>query len=768
MGEELTRSLTMLAERGVPRGAAEVLDGARRIAGRGSVSGRPGWRRGMAVAFGAAAVVLLLVGAVILFVRPFSAEEPAPIVTEPPAVTTTVSPGTESAGLFNDVRDLAFAPDGQLWAVTSAGLVRWDIATSTPVTFGEQDGVPSSNVTALDIAPDGTVWIAGNDWIGRYDGSWQVFSPANVPELDSQLGFDLVVDRNGVVWVIEGSEYLLRFDGSWTAVAPSAGERIDPLTGGEDLATAPDGTLWVSTTNKGVVAFDGTTWQRYTEDDGAPQGPSNVAVAPDGSIWFGSGRSDTPGRGIARFDGSTWTVFTVDDGLLSNGGSVVAAPDGTVWVVHHEIGPKGLSRFDGSTWATYPDLDENLDEGVRGAAAGDGSLWLSGASGIVGFDGTDTTLLVVPPELAPQRLPAITLTPAADQVPVRVSTIIGALEFTTMQFPVGHGLGQLAGTRHGPVAIDSFTTLRWSTDGVTWGAILPTVDPWRITTANEGFIVHGEELARYAWDGSRWTGVSIVDLPGAVRYIALGPRGTVAVSETGISFSTEPTVYYSTNGVSFAPAEAGPNRELLTTDKASCVQSGSSSYSEPPQFHIGPVMASEAGFVVLTPAHPDNWSRTPICEPLLWFSEDGNRWELLSSQSPFGEGAIVHNIAEHAGRFVAIGATRDPEGDPEGAVWFSDDGVYWQRADVELESAEGIAGGDLGWILTGNSQFSASEDGAPVGMWFSADGATWDGPYEAPPTFASVYFLPELAVGTDAIYGVGGTHDTLVIGRLQE
>jgi hypothetical protein len=177
------------------------------------------------------------------------------------------------------------------------------------------------------------------------------------------------------------------------------------------------------------------------------------------------------------------------------------------------------------------------------------------------------------------------------------------------------------------------------------------------------------------------------------------------------------------------------------------------------------VLATEAGFVALTPAHPDNWSRTPACEPLLWLSADGNLWDLVSSQSPFGEGAIVHRIAEHAGRYVAVGAV--PSESAEGAVWMSNDALSWQRADIEMDAAVGVAGGDLGWMVTGHATGSTS-DLAGVDMWFSADGITWDGPHQGPDALGTFYFLPELAVGTDAIYGVGGTHDTYIVGRLQE
>jgi len=747
MAEELTRSLTMLAERGAPKGAAVVLEAARaEVAGRATPD-RPTWRRGLALAVGTAAAVVALIGGALLVVRPLGGGDVPPVTAGPPVVTTTPIPGEDSSHPYNAVEALEFAPDGHLWAATSGGVVRWNLETGDPTVFGETDGVPSSEVMAVDAAPDGSVWVAGDSWIARYDGSWQVFSSSNTPELGSQIG-GMAVGPNGVVWVEVASEGPLRYDGTWT--------QIDPPPEGtwpDGFSVAPDGTLWGSGLKSGVLTYDGTSWYRYTEADGVPRATSNIAFAADGTVWFGSGRRDAPPEGIARFDGSTWTTSNIDDGLLSNAGSVVAAPGGGVWVVHDE----GLSRFDGSSWSTV-DLGEHFaGTGAGAVVADDGTLWMPAATGIIGFDGTGTTTLIVPPEIATPRQPAITLTPVPTGEPLRISTIIGNLEFTTMQMPTGHSFFFTEATPHGPIATEGFDILRWSTNAVTWDGILPAVDPWRVTMDGDDVVLHGDGYARYAWDGDAWIEVSIVDLPGSVRYLAFGPRGVVALIDD--------TVYYATDGVTFSLAEAGPNRELLTGGSRICVQSGPGGYSDPPQPQIGPVLATETGFIVVTPSHPDNWSRAPTCEPLLWFSTDGNRWDLVSSQSPFGDGAIVHRIAEHAGRYIAVGAT--PSGSAEGAVWVSDDALTWQRADVEMNAAVGVAGGDLGWMVTGHAIGSTSGL-AGADMWFSTDGLTWDGPHEGPAALGTLYFLPEVAVGTDAIYGVGGTHDTYVVGRLQE
>jgi hypothetical protein len=152
MGEELNRSLRMLAERGEERGAQAVLEDARAEATGAEVAGQPSWRRGLVVAFGTAAGVLVLIAATILLLRPFGGEE-LPPATEAPVVPTTIPetplPSADAAGPLNDVNDLALAPNGDLWAATAGGVVRWDVATGEFQTFTEADGIPGQSTAAL-------------------------------------------------------------------------------------------------------------------------------------------------------------------------------------------------------------------------------------------------------------------------------------------------------------------------------------------------------------------------------------------------------------------------------------------------------------------------------------------------------------------------------------------------------------------------------------------------------------------------------------------
>lgn len=178
-----------------------------------------------------------------------------------------------------------------------------------------------------------------------------------------------------------------------------------------------------------------------------------------------------------------------------------------------------------------------------------------------------------------------------------------------------------------------------------------------------------------------------------------------------------------------------------------------------------PVIATPTGFVAFTPAHPGDWKTAPVCDPLLWFSADGSRWQLTSTVSPFGAGAFVGDVAERNGRYVAVGGL-DVD---HGAVWTSDDGLRWTRAGLPAATGRTVNpgtldAGALGWIITGRQVVTGTEQWGDV-MWISTDGRNWEGPYPLPAGLGSGYVPTQLAIATDAVFGVGGRNFTPVIGR---
>jgi hypothetical protein len=668
-----------------------------------------------------------------------------------------------ASGLVNEVREVAVAADGAIWAATGGGVVRWQTPTGPPTVFVESDGLPSRTVGFVAASEDGSVWAAGDRWVARYDGAWAVTDRESIP--DGDVG-DLAVGPDGMAWIAVGGDLLRLVEDTWAAVDPPPVQGASPWTG--SLAVAPDGAVWASP-NSGegdsaeVLAYDGR-WTEYTQADGLAGRTSTVAVSGDGTVWIGgdglftmTGEVLSPPSGVSRFAEAKWTVFTTQDGLVADDADVAAGSGGTVWAVSSEVDPKGISRFDGSRWAAFPDLGGR----GRGAAVdADATLWMPSDDGVIGFDGTDATRLAVSPEQAPppESLPGFTLTAAKGVDPLRTSTSIGDLEWTTYEFPPGEEMYLALGTAHGPVAVPmGDSRLNWSTDNVTWAGTTTSIEPWRLIRAGDDVVVFDGGAVQYAWDGAAWVEAARLDVQDASR-MAFGPRGAVAAegSGSGVTYSFAP------DSVHFAPATSGPSKEVLTGTDSRCTSLGSGPGDTP-----GPLLATSTGFVALTASNPGKWNESSTCSPVVWTSPDGDEWALVSAESPFGAGSTVDYVAQRDGRFVATGtsAARPSPAGGNAAVWTSGDGITWQAADLDVGNAQGltVSSGALGWVITG-ATFTAEV--LRDLMWTSPDGVVWDGPYPLPTGFGTGWLPLQLAIGTDSIFGIGGRTQIPVVARV--
>jgi hypothetical protein len=709
---------------------------------------------------------------------------PPPVVPFPsaaplPSAAPSAAPDAVVTAPIERVNELAFADDGSLWLATAAGVVHWDVATERATLYGQNEGLPTTEAIRTAVAPDGTVWASGGSWVARFDGAWTSYSESGdlaALGVTGDLG-GLAVGPDGTAWVAattaDGRAMLLRFDGAWsvTEAPESVGGFASPWA--LRLEVAADGAIWADPFN-GVVVFDGTTWNSYTEaSNGLPRMPSLAAVAPDGSAWVelsGEGcvatgpdseTCATPAAGVARFDGTRWTVFTTADGLVDDDAGLFVGSDGTVWAAGGMV-TGAVSRFDGTRWITVevPEL-----AGAHAlAAAPDGALWLSSADGLLRYDGATVTRHALPAIDAQPDLPPLVLTPESG--PTTSGSALGTITWRVYEASPGHNLWSMASTAHGPVVLDG-PDLRWVTAAGTWeGTTLP-IEPWRVTAVGDDLIAHGQGAVRLSWNGARWAAGETLDVPIVfVEQIAAGPRGTVAAGGTRVA--------YSTDGQHFRAAERGPDPATLMADwkdSESAVGCDSSSFgSWPGEGTIGPLLATRDGFVALTPANPANWNNSPLCEPVLWRSEDGSTWKLVSATSPFGKGAIVQDVETRGDRHVAVGMWQQKM-----ATWVSDDGLTWERLPT-LERAEQCGrvngtplcsellalatSGISGWAIVG-------WDGA---AWTSRDGRTWE-PLRGWPGIRGGYTPPELAFGGGVIIASGSLpglwHEVVAVGTIE-
>lgn len=273
--------------------------------------------------------------------------------------------------LSDEVRDLEFDADGNLWVATPAGVYQCKVVEGLCDRYTVQDGLTDDDVTAIAVAPDHSLWF-GTSWgLSHFDGeNWTTFTATD--GLAGNVIFDLDFASDGNLWVATNSG-VSRFTGSqWITFT-----RLDGLVDDYvySVVESEDGILWFGT-SRGVAWFDGSVWSAYTRDHGlAAMDVLSIAVAPDGAMWFG-----TLFGGASRFDGTEWLNYTSSYGLANDVVQAITLDaEGVLWFATRE----GISGFDGRGWGTFTIEDGLVSNDINAIEiAPDGILWIGTSSGI--------------------------------------------------------------------------------------------------------------------------------------------------------------------------------------------------------------------------------------------------------------------------------------------------------------------------------------------------------------------------------------------------
>lgn len=185
---------------------------------------------------------------------------------------------------------LAATADGALWVGTYyQGVFRRD-AEGTWRQFSEADGLAGSTVFAIAPAPDGALWFGMENGVGRLnpDGQWQGFGQADGLPAGNVRAILALADGSllfAFADIAEGGSLFRRAaDGTWQTLLPPGSE----IRGGIlSLAALPDETIWIGTSNDGLLRLgkDGSL-ERFTVEAGLAGNTVNaLLVAPDGSLW---------------------------------------------------------------------------------------------------------------------------------------------------------------------------------------------------------------------------------------------------------------------------------------------------------------------------------------------------------------------------------------------------------------------------------------------------------------------------------------------------
>src|SRR5258708_25578343 len=209
---------------------------------------------------------------------------------------------------------------GGLWVAHYEGVSYYDGTKWTDYAaklLGTGESV--SLVKDVAVAPDGKVWVVTSNSIAALVGDkWTVY--------EKDKGFDkdyffekIVIDAKGNVWAAH-DEGVFMFDGkTWIA------QNADDLQQVQALTIDSKGNIWAGTYAHGVLMFDGKGWVSYNRQNSKISSEQVHAFAADsqGRIWVGTE------FGLDGFDGKDWTVFHMSDsGLAENSIDALALPVG--------------------------------------------------------------------------------------------------------------------------------------------------------------------------------------------------------------------------------------------------------------------------------------------------------------------------------------------------------------------------------------------------------------------------------------------------------
>ena len=181
----------------------------------------------------------------------------------------------------NEIRGLIVDRDRSVWFGSLAGLHR--LRNGRIEVFSSKHGLPNDEVTSLSLTRDGTLWVKtrNSDFVIWKQGR---FEPWTVKGVAGAVARDVLLDRDGNIWIASGSEGLVRINGPQVSTFTTK----DGLTSNAVFRLYEDreGNLWAGTTAGGLHRFRDGSFTTYAKEEGLSADLA-TAVMEDraGDIW---------------------------------------------------------------------------------------------------------------------------------------------------------------------------------------------------------------------------------------------------------------------------------------------------------------------------------------------------------------------------------------------------------------------------------------------------------------------------------------------------
>ncbi|MFM1793168.1 MAG: hypothetical protein RLZZ252_1522 [Bacteroidota bacterium] len=473
----------------------------------------------------------------------------------------------------NNVKSVAVAPDGSIWAATDSGLCHtkgsgWEVFTDKNSSFED------IAVEKVAIGKNGEIWAIQWPGVHRYkNGTWTKYTESTHPGYYNDYPITLGVDNNGVCWAAGYGYEMWSFDGNaWTTRKNLGLDTVEYVEiysivfdknnvqyvgtqnhgiyqiksdttlqylGGDmgfylnqinDLMIARDGKLWIAGEGGGIAIYDGVSFSNQTPNEGL--GSDRVACLTGNATAIAAVNSE---EGVSFYTSGSWEFFNANKiGLFSTSGIYSLSKDknNAVWVG----GNAEIGKYDGTNWTVYRSNGTGIPNEVITAIKFDSKnkVWVSSYRGLAEFDQSANTWNNY--DVSTSGFPSdYVYDMDIDSKDILwLATDSGLVKFDGMTATnYNKASGKLIVDEVSTVYVDKNDKVWAGTwggglvtfDGTTWTKIMKSTAGWAsdyitsISADNNGNVWVGTYGGYAKFDGTSWTAVASSSLPNKAEYI---------------------------------------------------------------------------------------------------------------------------------------------------------------------------------------------------------------------------------------------------------
>jgi ligand-binding sensor domain-containing protein/serine phosphatase RsbU (regulator of sigma subunit) len=294
---------------------------------------------------------------------------------------------------------LCFAEDGfgDLWVGSydngAFKIDPWDTPEKTEVSvshYNSDNGLSSNSIWKIICAKNGDLWLGSTEnGITRigFDKNSKILKIKHYSKeegLSSNQILSFLEDRENNIWIgTNGSGICMSTGDYFSHYFEKAGKYNDLIQG---IQQDGAGNFWLASSSGGVAKtnFDSGNIEIFNERSGFPSNNTSCVAIGNSSnrnVWIG-----TTAKGLIKYDGKRFVNYTPKDGLINERVySLCVDSKGIVWVGT----AAGISRYDGVRFLNISTEKMKMqNDGVKAVIEDKkGNTWFATSGGIARYSG---------------------------------------------------------------------------------------------------------------------------------------------------------------------------------------------------------------------------------------------------------------------------------------------------------------------------------------------------------------------------------------------